>query len=129
MKQSFIVIGHGLTDLFEFQTIIEYNHARISDILMLHTPLSKDKLSSACIIMKPTEGRHFQAIYTILEGIKYPYPEANKKFDLIQSWAEAYDIQVKGLDVKSRSEFAEDDLYFTYLKGVLRLEHYLPPLQ
>ena len=33
--ETFIVIGHGLTDLFEFQTIIEYNHERISDILML----------------------------------------------------------------------------------------------
>lgn len=129
MKQSFIVIGHGLTDLFEFQTIIEYNHERISDILMLHTPLSKEKLSTACIIMKPTKENHFQAIYTILEGIKYPYPESNKKFDLINQWANEYDIQVKGLDVKSRTEFAEDELYFTYLKGVLRLERYLPPLQ
>ena len=129
MKQSFIVIGHGLTDLFEFQTLIEYNHERISDILMLHTPLSEEKLSTACIIMKPTKENHFQAIYTILEGIRYPYPESNKKFDLINQWANEYDIKVKGLDVKSRSEFAEDELYFTYLKGVLRLERYLPPLQ
>ena len=98
MKQSFIVIGHGLTDLFEFQTIIEYNHERISDILMLHTPLSEEKLSTACIIMKPTKENHFQAIYTILEGIRYPYPESNKKFDLINQWANEYDIKVKGLD-------------------------------
>ncbi|MFC6402616.1 hypothetical protein ACLIJS_04375 [Mammaliicoccus sciuri] len=129
MKQSFIVIGHGLTDLFEFQTLIEYNHERISDIVMLHTPLSKEKLSSACIIMKPTKGQHFQAIYMIMEGIKYPYPDSNKKFDLINEWANAYHIQVKGLDVKSRADFAEDELYFAYLKGVLRLERYLPPLQ
>ncbi|PNZ79219.1 DUF7147 family protein [Mammaliicoccus stepanovicii] len=129
MKQSFIVIGQGLTDLFEFKTLIEYNHERISDILMLHTPLSKDKLSSACIIMKPTEENHFQAIYTILEGIKYPYPDTNKKFDLINEWANEYNFKVRGLDVKSRSEFAEDDLYFTYLKGVLRLERFIPPLQ
>ncbi|MEB7656414.1 hypothetical protein NGB24_01015 [Mammaliicoccus vitulinus] len=129
MKQSFIVIGHGLTDLFEFQTLIEYNHDRISDILMLHTPLSQEKLSSACIIMKPTEGKHFQAIYTILDGFKYPYPESNKKFDLITEWANEYNIQIKGLDVKPRSDFAEDELYFAYLKGVLRLERYLPPLQ
>ncbi|MDU1489274.1 MAG: hypothetical protein E7B21_14605, partial [Staphylococcus epidermidis] len=26
MKQSFIKIGEGLTDLFEFTTLIEYNH-------------------------------------------------------------------------------------------------------
>lgn len=129
MKQSFITIGHGLTDLFEFQTLIEYNHDRISDILILHTPLSEEKLSSACIIMKPTKGNHFQAIYTIMEGFKYPYPESNKKFELINSWANAYNFQLKGLDVKSRNEFAEDELYFTYLKGVLRLERYLPPLQ
>ncbi|GGI41511.1 hypothetical protein GCM10010896_13800 [Mammaliicoccus stepanovicii] len=79
--------------------------------------------------MKPTEENHFQAIYTILEGIKYPYPDTNKKFDLINEWANEYNFKVRGLDVKSRSEFAEDDLYFTYLKGVLRLERFIPPLQ
>ena len=30
MKQSFIKIGEGLTDLFEFTTLIEYNHKRIN---------------------------------------------------------------------------------------------------
>ena len=34
MKQSFIKIGEGLTDLFEFTTLIEYNHKRIKTIIV-----------------------------------------------------------------------------------------------
>ena len=33
MKQAFIQLGEGLTDLFEFTTLIEYNHARIEHIV------------------------------------------------------------------------------------------------
>lgn len=33
MQQSFIVLGHGLTDLYEFKTLIEYNHERIDRIV------------------------------------------------------------------------------------------------
>lgn len=33
MKQSFIVLGHGLTDLYEFKTLIEYNHQRIERLV------------------------------------------------------------------------------------------------
>lgn len=41
MKQSFIKIGEGLTDLFEFTTLIEYNHKRINRIVYFHTPHSE----------------------------------------------------------------------------------------
>ncbi|MDU1612651.1 MAG: hypothetical protein E6837_02735 [Staphylococcus epidermidis] len=41
MKQSFIKIGEGLTDLFEFTTLIEYNHTRINRIVYFHTPHSE----------------------------------------------------------------------------------------
>ncbi|SUK40608.1 Uncharacterised protein [Staphylococcus aureus] len=33
MKQTFITLGEGLTDLFEFMTMIEYNHQRIDKII------------------------------------------------------------------------------------------------
>lgn len=44
MKQSFIKIGEGLTDLFEFTTLIEYNHKRINRIVYFHTPHSEKQL-------------------------------------------------------------------------------------
>lgn len=63
MKQSFIILGEGLTDLFEFLTLIEYNHARIDKVVYFHTPQSDKQLSSVAIIMNPTTGKQFQAIY------------------------------------------------------------------
>ena len=51
MKQSFIVLGEGLTDLFEFNTLIEYNHLRINKIVYFHTPQSSKQLSSVAMIM------------------------------------------------------------------------------
>ena len=45
MKQSFIILGEGLTDLFEFLTLIEYNHARIDKVVYFHTPQSDKQLS------------------------------------------------------------------------------------
>ena len=36
MKQSFIVLGEGLTDLFEFLTLIDYDHARVDKIMYFH---------------------------------------------------------------------------------------------
>lgn len=73
MKQSFIVLGEGLTDLFEFNTLIEYNHLRINKIVYFHTPQSSKQLSSVAMIMNPTSGNHFQAMYIMLDALKYPF--------------------------------------------------------
>ena len=51
MKQTFITLGEGLTDLFEFMTMIEYNHQRIDKIIYFHSPQAENKKSSVAIIM------------------------------------------------------------------------------
>ena len=129
MKQSFIVLGHGLTDLYEFKTLIEYNHQRIERLVFFHTPKSKEKRSSVALVMKPTEGRYFQGIYIMLDALRYPYPESNRKYELIQSFAKPYQIEMVGVDVHAPEEYPELELYFNYLKSVLRLQHWLPPLE
>lgn len=88
MKQTFITLGEGLTDLFEFMTMIEYNHQRIDKIIYFHSPQSENKKSSVAIIMNPTTGNHFQAFYIMINAIKYPYPDSNKKFQMINDCAE-----------------------------------------
>ena len=129
MKQSFIKIGEGLTDLFEFTTLIEYNHTRINRIVYFHTPHSEKQLSSVAIIMNPTVEKHFQAMYIMTNALKYPYPEGNKKFNMINSAAENYDIPVVGIDVQPPDVYPDLALYFNYLISVLRLQRWIPPLQ
>ncbi|WQC57875.1 hypothetical protein U0485_00210 [Staphylococcus pseudintermedius] len=129
MQQSFIVLGHGLTDLYEFKTLIEYNHERIDRIVFFHTPKSTYQLTSVAIIMQPTEGRKFQAMYIMLDALRYPYPESNRKYELIQSYAAPYHIEMVGVDVHAPDDYPELDLYFNYLKSVLRLQHWIPALE
>lgn len=129
MKQSFIKIGEGLTDLFEFTTLIEYNHKRINRIVYFHSPQSDKQLSSVAIIMNPTSENHFQAIYIMINALKYPYPDGNKKFDIINSKAEKYDVPVVGIDVQPPETYHDLELYFNYLISVLRLQRWIPPLQ
>lgn len=129
MQQSFIVLGHGLTDLFEFKTLIQYNHERISRIVFFHTPESKAQQSSVAIIMKPTPGREFQAMYRMINALNYPYPQTNRKYELIQSFIQPYDIETLEIDVHAPEVFPELELYFNYLKSVLRLQNWIPDLE
>ncbi|UDI78604.1 hypothetical protein HYI43_08600 [Staphylococcus taiwanensis] len=129
MKQSFIVLGEGLTDLFEFTTLMEYNYPRINKIVYFHTPQSEKQLSSVAIIMNPTSGNHFQAMYIMLNALNYPYPTKNKKFELINTQAQRYNIPILGIDVQPPDAFHSHDQYFKYLISVLRLQNWIPPLQ
>lgn len=129
MKQAFIQLGEGLTDLFEFTTLIEYNHARIEHIVYFHTPTFDKQLSSVAIIMKPTQGQHFQAMYIMVNAVKYPYPYSNKKFNLINEQAARFNIDVKEIDVQPSEHFHSNSIYFNYLISVLRLQRWIPPLQ
>ncbi len=62
MKQTFITLGEGLTDLFEFMTMIEYNHQRIDKIIYFHSPQAENKKSSVAIIMNPDNWQSFSSI-------------------------------------------------------------------
>ncbi|MCY1564049.1 DUF7147 family protein [Staphylococcus pettenkoferi] len=129
MKQSFIPIGHGLTDLFEFLTLMEYNAERVSKMVYFHTPLSDKKLSSVALVMNPTSEQHFQAMYLMQDAVRYPYPETNKKFEMLNEHAKTYNIPVKEVDVHAPEEYPELELYYNYLTSVLRLQNWIPPLQ
>ena len=117
MKQSFIKIGEGLTDLFEFTTLIEYNHTRINRIVYFHTPHSEKQLSSVAIIMNPTAEKHFQAMYIMTNALKYPYPEGNKKFKMINSAAENGYHLCNKLILYCISCFSFSYVFFKYLYG------------
>ena len=115
MKQTFITLGEGLTDLFEFMTMIEYNHQRIDKIIYFHSPQAENKKSSVAIIMNPTTGNHFQAFYIMINAIKYPYPDSNKP--------------ILGIDVQAPQAFHGLSFYYNYLISVLRLQKWIPELQ
>ncbi|GGA97637.1 hypothetical protein ERX37_04180 [Macrococcus hajekii] len=128
MSQSFINLGPGYSDFFEFEELIHYNHERIRSVIALHTTLEKEPKTSILVIMKPTRQGHFQGIYATFETLPYPYPTSHKRFDFIKSWADEYQLPFLEFEVKAKHYFHEQALYYNYLTGVLRLQRQLPPL-
>ncbi|ULG72785.1 DUF7147 family protein [Macrococcus brunensis] len=128
MSQSFIELGPGLSDFFEFEELIRYNHERIRSVVALHTTLEKTPKTSILVIMNPTKQGHFQGIYSTFESLPYPYPDSNKRFDLIRGWAENYQLPFLEFETKAMHHFHEQALFYNYLIGVLRLQRQLPPL-
>lgn len=127
MKQTFIPLGTGLSDLFEFEQLMKYNHERIHCLLFLHTTLEAEPKTSCILIMNPAQNK-FQAMYSIFECIKYPYQGQSKKYEMLKNWAQQHDINVLEHEIKSKNHFYEDELYYQYLTGVLRLQRIIPPM-
>ncbi|TDM03926.1 DUF7147 family protein [Macrococcus carouselicus] len=128
MSQSFIELGPGYSDFFEFEELIHYNHERIRSVVALHTTLEQEPKTSILVIMNPTRQGHFQGIYSTFESLPYPYPVSNKRFDFIREWAGRYELPFLEYEIKAIHYFHERELFYNYLTGVLRLQRQLPPL-
>lgn len=124
MIQRFIELGEGYSDLYELIDIAERSNERIAHFIALHS----DEITSCAIILHPTSTGSFQPIYVCREGIPNPHKKENERFRLFQQAAASVGRPVIELDVKPSVSFAEKTLYYQYLIGILRLNHYLPPL-
>ncbi|CAG9619832.1 DUF7147 family protein [Sutcliffiella rhizosphaerae] len=129
MIQRFIELGEGYSDIYELMELAKHNKDRLQHMMMLHTEKNGRKLSSLIVIMKPTNPGDFQALYTCLEGIPNYQQQPNKRSELFLNLAEELGKTVIQFDVKPSISFAEKDLYFQYLIGILRLNHYIPALK
>jgi hypothetical protein len=81
------------------------------------------------VVLKPTDPGKFQALYICREGIPNPHMLPNKRFDLFAQTAESLGKQIIELTVKPSDIYNEKELYYQYLIGILRLNHYILPLQ
>jgi len=127
--QRFIELGEGYSDLYELLELINANQHRLQHLLALHTKLDGRELTSLVVILKPTDPGKFQPLYVCREGIPNPNYSPNKRYELFAQTAAVYNKQIHELSVKPSSIFYEKELYFQYLIGILRLNHYLLPLQ
>ncbi|WP_039232221.1 DUF7147 family protein [Bacillus thermotolerans] len=128
MIQRFIELGEGYSDLYELLEIAHNNKQRLMHMLALHTPLEERPSTSLAVILSPTDPGEFQPIYICREGIPYPHTAPNKRFNLFKQTAEALGKPLIEMDVKPSSTFAERELYFQYLIGILRLNRLVASL-
>jgi hypothetical protein len=129
MIQRFIELGEGLSDIYELLEMARYNKERVQHLMAFHTIVKDRPVTSLGVVMKPTAEGKFQAIYFCREGVPNPNMMENKRFSLFEQTAAELDKTIIQLDVKPSSFFPEKDLYFQHLIAILRLNHYILPLQ
>ncbi|WP_409292087.1 methylthioribose kinase [Peribacillus sp. SCS-37] len=129
MIQRFIELGEGYSDIYELLEIGRTCRERAVRLLALHTVINDRPATSAAVVMEPAAQGDFQPIYICREGIPHPKYNPSKRYSLFEELAEVLGKQIIELDVKSSREFAEKDLYYQYLTGILRMNRYLPPLR
>lgn len=129
MIQRFIELGEGYSDIFELIELAKANKHRLSHMMALHTTIQNKEVTSLTVILRPTNPGDFQALYICREGVPNPNVTPNKRYELFAAAAHDLQKEVIQLSVKPSAIFAEKELYFQYLIGILRLNHYIPPLQ
>ncbi|KSU62403.1 methylthioribose kinase [[Bacillus] enclensis] len=129
MIQRFIELGEGLADIYELLEMTRYNKERVQHLMAFHTIVKDRPVTSLGVVMKPAAEGKFQAIYICREGIPNPNMMENKRFSLFEQTAKELEKMIIQLDVKPSSFFPEKDLYYQHLIAILRLNHYISPLQ
>jgi hypothetical protein len=127
--QRFIELGEGFSDIYELIELAKANQHRLLHMLALHTKINGKELTSLVVVLKPTAPGKFQALYICREGIPNPNFSANQRYELFKQIAQELNKQIHELSVKPSTIFHEKELFYQHLIGILRLNHYLMPLQ
>lgn len=128
MIQRFIELGEGYSDIYELIELVKANQHRLLHMLALNTKMNGKEVTSLVAVLKPTDPGKFQALYLCREGIPNPEVTPNKRYELFAKTAEELNKQIHTLSVKPSTMFHEKELFYQHLIGILRLNHYLAPL-
>ncbi|WP_050614666.1 DUF7147 family protein [Bacillus testis] len=128
MIQRFIELGEGYSDLYELLELGRASKDRVRFLLSLKCEKKGKKATSLAIVMNAAAEGNFQPIYICREGLPDPVETPNKRYQLFEQLAADLNKEIITLDVKPSTLFAEKELYFQYLIGILRMNRYLPPL-
>lgn len=128
MIQRFIELGEGYSDLYELLELINFNKDRVERLMVLHTKDGDKQKVSLAAVMKMTDPGKFQGIYLCREGIPDPGVTPNKRFDLFKDTAQKHGFSMIEIEVQPSNRFAEKELFYQYLIGILRMNRYIQPL-
>lgn len=129
MIQRFIEIGQGYSDIYELLEIAKTNKHRVLHLMEFHTKINNNDVTSLAIVLQPAESGDFQPIYICREGIPNPAKKLTKRYELFTDLAKELNKEIISLQVKPSTFFAETELYYQHLIGILRMNRYIPPLE
>jgi hypothetical protein len=129
MNQRFIELGPGYSDLYELLELAKANHYRMHYFLCLQSEGKRGKVMSFVLVMKKSSYGDFIPLYICREGIPALDNKPSKRYELFEQAAREQGKDVISMEVRHSSTFADTDLYYQYLIGILRMNRFLPPLQ
>lgn len=126
MIQRFIELGEGYGDIYELRELITSNQQRFMHgfIFVSTTPQGQEVLSVAAVFKPASEG-NFMPLYLCREGI----PVDSKRLAVFEKTITDLGHAPIKMEVKHSSVYADRKFYHSHLISVLRLNHYIPPMQ
>lgn len=126
--QRFIELGEGYGDIFELCELARVNKERIYRAFIFSSPKNGKEYISIAIALKPINDNNFFPIYICREGIPQSQPES-KRLGTFKETLNELQVEPIQMSINHSSTFADTHLFYQYIIGVLRLNHYLPPFQ
>lgn len=126
MIQRFIELGEGYGDIYEMAELIASNEKRFLHgfIFESKAPGGEQVLSFAAAFEPAAQG-NFMPIYICREGI----PVESKRLALFEETVRKTGREPVRMTVKHSSMYAEKVHFFSHLIAILRLNHFIPPMQ
>lgn len=128
MIQKFIELGQGYGDIFELCELMKSNKHRIHHTFVFTSEHEGKKVASIAVALKPVSDSKFMPIYICREGIPYNPENQSKRFTIFEEAVKELDELLITIEVKHSSIYVDPELYYQYLKGALRLYHYIPAM-
>lgn len=128
MIQRFMKLGEGYSDIYELIDIAEARANRVHRLIRLDTNVDGKNVISLAVALTPIEPGHYMPIYFCREGIPNPDEKMNQRYELFSQLAKTLQKPITQIEVKPSTVFEEKTLYYQYLTGVLRLNHFIPSL-
>lgn len=126
MIQRFIELGEGYGDIYELRELITSNQQRfMHGFVFISTNSQGQDVLSIAAVFKPASEGNFMPIYLCREGI----PLDSKRLDIFEQTVLELGYTPIKMEVKHSSVYADRKFYHSHLISVLRLNHYIPPMQ
>ncbi|MFX3622476.1 MAG: methylthioribose kinase [Ectobacillus sp.] len=129
MIQRFIELGEGYSDFYELLEIAKANQHRIAHMLQFNTVKNGRAVCSLAVVLHPTNTGNFQPLYICREGITIFQDKKSKRIQQFEETAKELNKEVIIFAVKPSNTFAEAELYYNHLIGILRMNRIIPPMQ
>lgn len=128
MIQRFIELGEGYGDIFELCELARTNASRLQQTYIMYAKKNDKVVVSLAISLKPVGDSKFMPIYLCREGIPFEEEKPSKRLDIFEQAMTELGHVPNRFEIKHSSIFSEHNLYYQYLIGILRLNHYIPPM-